>query len=423
MTRRSRPKIAAFRRPGPGDLYGFVSATILLVAAAWIGWLSFRSAIVRTLPPTAPAIARFAPDDADAVLGRATGLLVARHGLLDAATLGAVRRAAIAAPLDARPYLIQGHQQLLDGAPRRAVAMLEAGQRLDPRQRLIHLLLLDRYLRTARYADAAAQFSVLARLLGTTQVPIARAMAQMIIAPETRDAVRQTLHGDPILERAVLIALARSDTAPDTIFALATPAARADAGTTGSWGPILVARLVERGRYATARSAWQRIYAVPPAQAAALVTNAGFDTTTTSPPFDWTLAAGSLGAADLGNGSLGVAYYGRDSGDLARQLLVLRPGRYRFSFALDPGKTDASSKLFWSLACDPVGGKIPLMTVAVAAVAKRRRIAADLVVPPGCPAQMLDLRGEAADFPVPIGVTIRDLDLRPLSDTARDRIP
>jgi hypothetical protein len=429
MTRRSPPKIGAHSRRSPGTLYGLASAALLLVAGVWIGWLSFRSAIVRTLPPTTPEIVRFALDDSETVLGTATGLLVTRRGVLDAATLDAVRRAAVAAPLDARPYLILGHQQLLDGASRRAVATLEAGQRLDPRQRLIHLLLLDRYLRTGRYADAATQFSVLARLLGAAQAPIASAMAQMTMAPETRDAVRRTLHGDPLLERAVLTALAKSDTPPDTIFALASPAARADASTIGSWGPTLVARLVEQGRYATARSAWQRIYAVPPAQAAVLVTNASFGKTVPSPPFDWTLTAGSLGAADLKNGSLTVEYYGRDSGDLARQMLVLRPGRYRFSFALDPGKTDATSKLFWSLACESasdtgtIDGKTALMTVAVAAVAKPRRIAADLVVPPGCPAQTLALRGEAGDFPAPVDVTIRDLDLRPLSDAARDITP
>ncbi len=407
-------------RGGLGSVRGFASAAILVVAGVSVGWLSFQAAMVRTLPATSSIIARFAPHYPDAVLARTATTLVAQRGMLDTATLDAVRRAAAAAPLDARAYLILGHQQLLDQMPNRAVATLEAGQRLDPRQRLIHLLLLDRYLRTARYADAAAQFSVLARLLGATQVPIATAMAKMTMAPETRDAVRHTLSTDPVLERGVLTALAKSDTAPGVIFALASPAARVDARALQSWGPVLVNRLIDRGQYSVARSAWQRIYGVPPEQAASLITNAGFRETAASPPFDWTLTASGLGAADIRHGSLMVDYYGRDSGDLARQLLVLQPGRYRFAFTVDPGKTDGATKLYWSLAC---GSGAPsdrnqVMNVAVTATAKPHRTAAEIAVPTGCPAQTLTLRGEAGDFPSPIGVTLRDLDLRPLSGPA-----
>ncbi len=398
---------------------GIASAAVLAVAGVSLGWLSFKSAMVNTLPVASSEIARFAPDDPGVVLGQTATRLVAQHGILDTQTLDAVRRAAAAAPLDARAYLILGHQQLLDNTPDRAVATLEAGQRLDPRQRLIHLLLLDRYLRTARYADAAAQFSVLARILGATQAPIATAMAQMTMAPETREAVRRTLNTDPVLERAVLIALAKSDIAPDAIFALASPAARADAAGAESWGPILVKRLVEHGQYIAARSVWQRIYGLSPAQAAMPITNAGFRATKASPPFDWALTTSSLGAADLRGGSLAIDYYGRDSGDLASQLLVLRPGRYRFAITVDPGKTDATAKLYWSLACKTATSdtRAPLMTLPVTATAKPHRIAADIAVPGTCPTQILTLRGEAGEFPSPVSVTLRDLDLRPVPDS------
>lgn len=395
------------------------SAAILAVAGVSLGWLSFQSAMVNTLPASSSEIGRFAPAFSDVVLGRTAAMLVAQHGILDAQTLDAVRRAAAAAPLDARAYLILGHQQLLDNMPDRAVATLEAGQRLDPRQRLIHLLLLDRYLRTARYADAATQFSVLARILGATQAPIATAMAQMTMAPETREAVRRTLNTDPVLERAVLIALAKSDTAPDAIFALASPVARADAGNAESWGPILVNRLVERGQYTAAKSVWQRIYGLSSAQAAMPITNAGFRETKPSPPFDWTLTASSLGAADLRGGGLAVDYYGRDSGALASQLLVLQPGRYRFAITVDPGKTDATATLSWTLACKAGASdtRDPLMTLPVTATAKPHRLAAAIMVPANCPSQILTLRGEAGEFPSPVSVTLRELDLRPVPDS------
>lgn len=393
------------RGTGRGDgLPGLLIAALLAVAGLSIGGLCVRVALIGAMPPDAPSLLSIASHDPDVVLGKASDALVRQHGILDRATLNAVRRAATVAPLDARAFLILGHQQMLDGEPRRALATWEAGQRLDPRQRLIHILLLDRYLRTGRYASAATQFSVLARLMGETQASVATAMAQMSLAPETRDAVRRTLATDPWLERAVLVALARSGTPPATIFALASPVARAEAG--GSWGPALVARLVEGGRFAAARAVWARVHHLPPATTVAPIFNAGFVSSAASPPFNWMLAAGGMGVAELRQGGLSIDYYGRDSGDLASQLLVLQPGRYRFSFSVEPGKTDAAS-LIWTIACAN-GNRAALMNVPVVAAAARRQIVADFAVPANCPAQMLSLRGEAGDYPVPVAVTLRD---------------
>lgn len=397
---------------GPRGLW---LAALLAAAGLAIASLCIRVALVAALPPATPTLSRIAPHHPGIVLARASEALVRQHGILDRATLDAVERAAAAAPMDARAYLILGHQRLLDGQPQRAVTTLEAGQRLDPRQRLIHLLLLDRYLRTGRYAEAASQFSVLARLMGQTQAPIADAMAQMSLAPETRDAVRRTLATDRNLERAVLIALARSDAPPAAIFALATPAARAEAGSARSWGPVLVSHLVERGRMPAARAVWARIYNVPDEQAAAPIFNAAFAKSPASPPFNWALAAGGLGAADLRQGGLSIDWYGRDSGDLASQLLVLRPGRYRFSFVVESGKTDAAAPLSWTLACAKDKGAT-LMNAPVLAAAARRRLLTDFVVPVGCPAQVLAVHGEAGEFPVPTAVTLRSPDIRQVGD-------
>ncbi|HEX8553358.1 MAG TPA: hypothetical protein VF695_01500 [Sphingomonas sp.] len=399
-------------REGPGPR-GLFTAAILVVLGLLVAWLCLRFALVRALPPSAPAVSRVVPNDAGVTLAKATEALVRQRGLLSPADLDAVRRAATAAPLDARAFLILGHQQLLDAQPQRAVKTLEAGQRLDPRQRLIHLLLLDRYLRTARYAESATQFAVLARLMGGTQAPIAAAMAQMALAPETRDAVRRTLATDAMLERRVLVALARSDTDPAPIFALASARARAEAGNKDSWGPVLVSRLVERDRYAAARAVWQRVHRLPDAAVATPIFDARLAKSPASPPFNWTLASGSLGAADIRAGGLAVDYYGRESGDLASQLLVLRPGRYRFAVTVEPGKTDAASKLIWTIACAG-NGQTALMNMPVIAAVAKRRIAADFAVPPGCSAQSLTLRGEAGEFPVPIVVTLRDPTIQPV---------
>lgn len=390
---------------------GLIAAGLLAVAGVEVGWLCIRAALLESLPPDLPTVQRLAPRDPGRVLAAATLAIVRRHGLLDAATLDAVRLAARGAPMDARAFLLLGHQQLLDRRPRDAVATLQAGQLLDPRQRLIHLLLLDQYLRTGRYGEAAEQFSLLARLVSTAQAPIAQAMAMMSLTPATRDAVRRTLGTNPRLEREVLAALARADTPPAALFALASPAASADAGDAESWGPILIARLVAQQHYALARAAWARIYRLTSAQIDAPIFDADFRTAAKRSAFDWSLAAGSLGAADIRDGGLAITYYGRDSGDLASQLLVLVPGRYRFSFVVDAGRSDIAPRLFWSMNCAS-GSKARLMDAPVAATPGQRRIAVEAVVPVDCPAQMLTLRGEAGDLPAPVSVTIRDLGMQ-----------
>jgi hypothetical protein len=307
--------------------------------------------------------------------------------------------------------LILGHQQLLDDQPDRAVKTLEAGQRLEPRDRLIHVLLLDRYLRTNRYAEAAAQFSVSSRLVGEAQGPIAAAMAQFSLEPATREAVRRTLASDPVLERAVLSTLAKSNTTPSTIWSLASPAAKHDAGNPESWGPVLVKRLVDTGHFAEARATWQNIYGLSPAQTRSAIYDAGFRKLPGSSPFNWTLIADGTGAADIQDGTLSVNYYGRNTGELASQLLILTPGTYRFEITVEGSKTGPGPSLSWSLRC-ATDSKAELMSLAAIATGVRHRIGANIAVPSGCPAQQLTLMGNAGEFPAPIAVTFRDLALQ-----------
>lgn len=405
---------------------GIVSALALVAAGLALAWTCFRVTITAVLPAQSPALMSIAADDARGVLSRATLALVATvdprdpmsigfgRKPLNPATIAAVQRAATQLPLDERPYLILGLQQLFDRQTDRGIRSLEAGQRLNPRNRLIHLALLFQYLKTNRFGLAADQMSVLSRLTGKTQPIIATALAQMVLMPETEPAAKRALRTDPDLERLVLTTLAKGTITPDRIFALASPRALADAGNRESWGPELVSRLVGAGRFTDARQVWQRIYHLPKVAVTAPIFNPQFRTMPASPPFDWTLTASGLGAADPDNGGLAVDYYGRDSGDLASQTLVLSPGRYQIAFAIEGGKPNAASRLFWTVAC-ATGDKIVLANVAVPTTPGAHQAGDAFAVPTACPAQTLTLRGEAGEFPSPISLTIKWLAIRATS--------
>lgn len=402
---------------------GIVSALILAVAGLALAWTCIRVTITEVLPAQSPAFMRIAPDDAHGVLTRATlalaGSIDPRDPMsigfgrksLDPATVAAVKRAAMQLPLDERPYLILGNQQLVHGQTDRGIRSLEAGQRLDPRNRLIHMALLVQYLTTNRFGPAAQQMSVLSRLIGRIQPFVATALAQMLLMPETEAAAKRALRTDLDLERSVLIALAKGETPPDRIFALASPRALASAGKSDSWGPALVSRLVDADQFTEAHQVWQRIYHLPEAAVTVPIFNPQFRQTSASPPFDWTLTAGGLGAADPQNGELAVDYYGRDSGNLASQTLILTPGRYQIYFATEGGKPNAASRLFWGVAC-ATGDKTILVNVAVPTTPGSHRASGTFAVPATCPAQTLTLRGEAGEFPSPISLTIKGLVIR-----------
>lgn len=420
MPRRKRPegRLGALASPR-----GIGSALILMVAGMALAWTCVRTTIISVLPPQSPAFMRIAPDDAQGTLARATLALAATvdpndpmsvgfgRKSLDPTTIAAVQRAAMQLPLDGRPYLILGNQQLVHKQTARGIRSLEAGQRLEPRNPLIHLALLVQYLTNYRFSPAAEQMSVLSRLMGNTQPVIATALAQMLLMPETEGAAKKALLTDPNLERSVLTTLATGSARPQQIFALASPRALADAGNRESWGPALVSRLVAANQFTEARQVWQRIYRLPEAAVAAPIFNPQFRTMPASAPFDWMLTAGGLGAADPANGTLAVAYYGRDSGTLASQMLVLSPGRYQIAFATEGGKPNAASRLFWSVAC-VTGDKTVLANVAVPTTPGTHRASGTFAVPAACAAQTLTLRGEAGEFPSPISLTIKGLAIR-----------
>lgn len=389
-------------------------AATLLVAGTGTAWLAFRTAVVEILPPADPRLGAWAGKAPDAVLDRAMLEFTAGRGAVSPATLAAVGEAAQRAPLDARPYILLATRDLIRRPDAPVIPVLEAGRRLDGRQRWIRLLLLDRYVRAGRTEDAAREFAVLARLVTSAQTPILAELARLAESPETRPAVRRALARDPALERSLLATLARSNPDPALLFSIASPTARASAGVPGGWGQALIEGMVQRRRYTAARSIWQRVYGLPTAAVAQPLYDAGLRGLPGSPPFNWSPTASAIGAVALRNGELAITYYGRDTGMLVGQLLTLQPGRYRLGYALIGGPANVRGALSWTLACaDAPNAPALLDALLPAPVSTPHRYAVQFTIPANCRAQQLTLRGNAAEFPTEVNVAISALSLKP----------
>ena len=399
------------KRGGP---LKYLFAVVLILLAAGTGWIAIRSAATQLMSDGASQAGALAWKP-EALLDGAMREYMTKKGQVRARSLPDIRAAASRLPLDDRPYLLIGSTYLQRGDIRQATKALEAGRRLNPRRRPIHLALADRYLRDGNFVAATDELAVLTRLVDGTQPQIAGALAQMSVYPETHEAVRRTLRQDIALEQAVLTAMASKDIPPSDIFAMASPAAWATANLPGGWGVVLTDRLVNEQRYRLAREIWQRINHLPNGQVPPLLYNANLDVLPSKPPFNWSVSSNNIAAVDLRSNKLEINYYGRDTGELVSQFLLLPPGNYRFSHVVSGLQRGLGPTLSWSIACaNRPDSDIAHMDVP-ATSATPRRVAVGLTVPDDCPAQRLRLIARPGEFPMQVSATIDRLQLERLN--------
>jgi hypothetical protein len=138
--------------------------------------------------------------------------------------------------------------------------------------------------------------------------------------------------------------------------------------------------------------------------AGALLYDPSFVEPNAPPPFNWVLTSSPVGLAERRpGGGLHVIFYGREDGPLARQLLVLSPGRYRMAISVEGNAGDAQG-LTWSVRCDK--SDTPLAAVPLSAAG--RRLTFDVQ---GCPAQWIELSGISSDVSHQSDVTINSVNL------------
>jgi hypothetical protein len=213
--------------------------------------------------------------------------------------------------------------------------------------------------------------------------------------------MKALFRANPQIEDAALIELARDGRNAPAVLALASPGQRT---ARAPWLPVLVNNLVNAGEYAKARAIWASVSSV--GAAAQPLFDAGFSNPEPPPPFNWSFASSTVGLAERQpGGRLHAIFYGQEDGALAKQLLMLRPGRYRLSMRLLSSSSQAQA-LNWSVIC--IGAQSPIAIEPLNAAAARGLVFA---VPANCPAQSLQLNGVSADLPQQSDVTIGDLRL------------
>lgn len=377
-------------------------AVLGLLLAAEVARITVAARLAPSDPLTAARIAPEIPPVLAATVMADIGAAAAAGTAPRPETLADLRQLAAIAPLRPEPFLVNAALAERAGDSARSVELLTQARLRSPRSAAARYLLADNLLRGGNVIGALREMAVVSRLLPGASVQLVPALAQYARTPGARDELAAVVRANPLLKRPLLNALAADPANAELALALAGRDLRSPDPKDKAWKSRLLQGVVARRDYPGAYALWRKLAGVPGGPAP-LLYNGSFRQTEAPPPFDWTYASGrGGGVAEPANGRLRVLYYGREDLVLASQLLLLKPGAYRFQ--APTSGTAAPDALSWKLTC--AGSKKELMALNVGAAGR-----ATFTVPPGCSAQRLALSGRSSDMPEDSDVLIGPIAL------------
>lgn len=379
------------------------SVFICLVAVAVASFI-IRNAFVAAYAQGDPGLAATLwPDHPKVLVSRALtdiGAAAVKRNPPPKVALADIAKSARLAPLSHDPFLVRGILAQQSGDLRNAERAFLAARQRAPREAAPRYFLSEMYLTSGRGSAGLRELADLARLLPTGSASVAPALAAYAKNSGATADFRSVLRKHPVLEHAVLAELAKDPANGTLAVRLATRLHAAD-GSAADWVKSLLRNLVQAGRYDQAYDLWARVSGEEEVQG---IFDPSFGGSRAPAPFNWTLLSDSTGYAEPdGRGGLHVVYYGRDESTLASQTMLLTPGRYRLQASI---AGDAGGMLRWTVACLP--GRNQLLDKGLGAAA-RIMFVGEFSVGPGCGAQLLELRGTAAEMPREADITISGL--------------
>lgn len=384
---------------------------------AGIAWLSFAVTVDRVFGTRAPATAaRWGAGAASTDAARANNL--AQAGASPAALAQAerlARRALAASPVSVLAVRALADAAALRGDIPRADRLFAYSETLSRRDLLTQMWLIEERVRQGDVAGALTHYDRALRTVGRARGILFPVLVPAASRPDVAGALA------PLLARRVawgpdyLAVMAEApDASPDALGRLLL-AARLRPEVAAERGPLgaAVGRLVASGRYSTAYAAYRQ--AVGEKGAGVLLRDGGFEADPVLPPFDWSFADETDLSATRERGGNGTALVLRAtngrSGELARQLLLLRPGGYRLGLSASGAQADRLSRAAVAVTCLSSGGE--LLRLPVSAIT-RARLTGTFGVPAGCAAQMLTIVAPAGLGDSDSGVMVDDLTIVPV---------
>ena len=375
-----------------------VTLGVAALLAAEVARLTAAHGLAESRTELAASLAPRSPQVLVSTAMAGVGAAAAQGQLPDEGTMARLDSLAGVAPLDTRPLLVDAAIAQKQGDVRRAEQLLVEARRRDPRSTAARFLLSELWLRDGRIADGLNELAVLSRLFRGSTMQLVPALAAFAKTPGAASELRQVLASNPQLKMPLLNALAADPANARLILELDRGAKRKPGEAPPPWQGVLLDGMVRQGAFDQAHSYWRQLSGTAAGQRQ-LLFNGEFRELSVPPPFNWRFTSTGAGFAEPGDGSMHVLHYGREAISLASQTLLLEPGNYRFSVAVQGSA--APDALVWTLTCLPAARPVMQMVVG-----RSGGQAAGFAVPAGCGAQRLELLGKASDMPKPSDVRL-----------------
>ncbi len=369
-----------------------IRRTLAIGAAIAIAILVVRSAVVEAFaesdPVTAAKLWSGHPQVTIANASRAIASAAGARKEIGKETFAAFGDAARKAPLEPQPFVVRGIQLQLAGQVVAADRAFLAARWRDPRALPTRYFLASSRLGRGN-VDGLREVAALARMSPGGISAAAPYLATFARQPAALVPMRQLLDSNPLIRADVLATLAQDPANLKQVLELGGTLEPARA----PWLATMITTLVDARQYERAQDLWARTAGIDRSRPPWLLYDPDFRDSTALPPFNWQLTSSAIGLAERRSSRLQVIYYGQADGVLARQLLVLAPGRYRFAApATGAAGNGEGSALNWAVRC---AGTEPALVLA-SAPAAHATLAFN--VPSSCAAQWLELAGRASDI-------------------------
>lgn len=369
-----------------GPFYLKAAAIVLATLAA--GVVSVRNAAVGAMaarsPDRAQQIWAGHPDVVIPLAMVAIGKTAATGSDIGEDVFASLGRASIRAPLAPEPFVVAGIRNDLAGKGAEAERAFLAARQRDPRSLPARYFLALHYLR-GNDMRGLREIASLTRFAPEGLAAITPYLAQFAKQPGARAPMGAMFKDEPYVRSAVLTTLAADPANAALVLDLGGVGRGADAPWLGS----LVHSLIDAGDYRQARAVWAQASGIDLAMSSGLF-DPDFRDGRALPPFNWALTSSSVGLAERRSGRLYVIYYGEQDGPLARQLVLLPPGNYRFAAPATGDLTGTG--LGWVVRCANAKPDQHLGSALL------RAGALQFAVPADCPAVWIELTGRSSDI-------------------------
>ena len=377
-----------------------------LVALGLLAMLVLRDAFVRSNFERRPEWAATAwPSHPQAVIADGMvriGEAAAEHRVIDPSLTKPIIEAARQSPLSVEPFLVGGLRRQEIGDEVSAGKLFVAAEQRNPREVAPHYFLAAHYAKTSQAALGLTELGKIVRLVPGSAAQLAPRIADAAEQAGGLKMIRSLLLESPELRDDLMRAMSTDARNLEFVLSLTTATSSAD------WQPVMMQSLIKAGSYERAFQLWSQANGVRgPVGGRPLLVDPSFRLTA-PPPFGWTLANGSSGVAESSSSGLHVVTYGRDSFLVASQTLLLPRGDFLFEQKVVTASGNFSA-VSWQVTCLDPDRKIASFSLVGS---KTGSLRAKFTVPPGCPAQRIDLLSGAVDDPRTVEFMLGPIELR-----------